>query len=474
MSLSLKHRAVLVRRQFFGRGAKGCVLAAMALSLWCGGLPLRGAVPLDAAGAAALAGAVPMLNVNLNNRKYHGNPVLRGGAKGEWDERGIGRVAVIRVGREDWRLWYSGQNAAGRVSLGLATSRDGIRWTKHPGNPVLEPSEPWEGSNLSPTSVVQAEGKFHLYYWGPGHLQPPKMKYIGLAVSEDGIRWTRQGAVDGHAGAVLGPEPEILNEAAASGGSGVDAAKVFLLREERKWLMIFTGFGRHGQWNGLAESADGIRWNKTRAPIAPVGGLLNRMTGDHRQSGQTLRSPVRVGSAWVALDFHTEDGAASPAVALSPDQWFSLGNRILFQNQDYEPGRVAPVSIEAADEWFHIYYAIYGGRDGASIGLVRAPLRSVRQPLVFWEDEAVPAAGRVSMVIEPDARPLALHFRSDREGELRFVVWNPGAAQWAELPGVKARANEVISPALPSHAKLRLRFTPVGGPARVSAWAVPE
>jgi hypothetical protein len=49
MNPLLEHRAFLVRHQFFGRGAKGCVLAAMALSLWCGGLPLLGAVPPPAA-----------------------------------------------------------------------------------------------------------------------------------------------------------------------------------------------------------------------------------------------------------------------------------------------------------------------------------------------------------------------------------------------------------------------------------------
>ena len=116
-------------------------------------------------------------------------------------------------------MWYACTGA--RRSIGLATSKDGVHWTKHPGNPVLEPTEAWEDGYLSPTSVLQVNGKFYLYYWGPSHVFPdrvtgklprPKMKYIGLATSDDGIHWTRQGAVDGRPGAVLGPEPPGINE----------------------------------------------------------------------------------------------------------------------------------------------------------------------------------------------------------------------------------------------------------------------
>ena len=79
---------------------------------------------LDASAAIALAETIPLLTVNLNNYKHPANPILTAGEKGEWDAAGIERVAVIRVGREDWRMWYActGQ----RHSIGLATSKDGV------------------------------------------------------------------------------------------------------------------------------------------------------------------------------------------------------------------------------------------------------------------------------------------------------------------------------------------------------------
>lgn len=96
----------------------------------------------DASAALALAETIPLLTVNLNNYKHPANPILTAGAKNEWDSAGIERVAVIRLRADDWRLWYActGQ----RQCIGLATSKDGINWAKHPGNPVLEPAEPWE------------------------------------------------------------------------------------------------------------------------------------------------------------------------------------------------------------------------------------------------------------------------------------------------------------------------------------------
>ena len=97
--------------------------------------------------------------------------------------------------------------------------------------------------------------------------------------------------MDGNKGAVLGPNPPGINEHAEAGGSGVDAAKVFYLPEEktRPWRMVYTAFGLHGQWNGLAESEDGVVWRRTQAPVAVHSGFYTRATANHHDSGQTIR-----------------------------------------------------------------------------------------------------------------------------------------------------------------------------------------
>lgn len=433
---------------------------------------------LDAAAALQLAQTIPLLSLNLNNYKHPANPILTAGAKGEWDESGIERVAVIRLKPDDWRMWYActGQ----RRSIGLATSRDGVRWTKHPGNPVLTPAEPWEGTYLSPSSVLFVNGRFYLYYWGPGHvypdpqtgkLPPPRMKYIALATSEDGIRWTRQGAVDGNKGAVLGPEPPGINEHPAVGGSGVDAAKVFFFPEEKQkpWRMIYTAFGLHGQWNGLAESDDGITWQRTRAPVADHSGFYTTANGDHHANGQTIRCPVRIGSLWAALSYELDARDSAPVLGLSLDRWVTLGRRTLYANQDYERGAQHPWSIEADGEWFYLYYST-GQR---ALGLIRAPKRHVHQPVLLWENQTIAPAGATTHVIESDTRPLTLHLVSDQPGELQSLAQNPATGEWLPLETTTIAPNQLTTQPPSAHAKRRWKFTPKQ-PAKVSAWLVPQ
>src|SRR5437867_3413569 len=69
-------------------------------------------------------------------------PVFTSGGKGQWDEKIRERGWIMR---EDgvWKLWYTGcdGSAEGTRLLGYATSPDGIRWTRHPRNPLLR--EQW-------------------------------------------------------------------------------------------------------------------------------------------------------------------------------------------------------------------------------------------------------------------------------------------------------------------------------------------
>lgn len=72
------------------------------------------------------------------------DPILTVGVKGGWDGVAISSASVLQD-REGWELFYVGYDRAisqrgpelKPLSLGRATSRDGIRWVKDPGNPVL-------------------------------------------------------------------------------------------------------------------------------------------------------------------------------------------------------------------------------------------------------------------------------------------------------------------------------------------------
>jgi len=63
-------------------------------------------------------------------------------------------------------------------------------WTKHPDNPLLSPTEPWEGVQAGEPTVVFVDGEFKMIYSGytTGEGGAPG---LGLATSPDGVNWTK-------------------------------------------------------------------------------------------------------------------------------------------------------------------------------------------------------------------------------------------------------------------------------------------
>ena len=70
------------------------------------------------------------------------NPVLEPGVTGGWEGKWVWYPEVLFID-EMYYMWYAGSNIGfwDRIDVGLATSSDGIEWTKHQQNPVLSPSQ---------------------------------------------------------------------------------------------------------------------------------------------------------------------------------------------------------------------------------------------------------------------------------------------------------------------------------------------
>jgi len=71
-------------------------------------------------------------------KPYKNNPILAPGKPGSWDELFVGVPQVIRHD-SIFYLFYMGGNEAGQMAVGLATSKDGLRFGKFEGNPILAP-----------------------------------------------------------------------------------------------------------------------------------------------------------------------------------------------------------------------------------------------------------------------------------------------------------------------------------------------
>ena len=95
--------------------------------------------------------------------------LLDTGPAGAWDDRVASFPGIWKDG-DTWYLVYEG--AADDIpfspgDIGLATSRDGKNFTKHPGNPILKHEKTgWERVNIGTPSLYKEKGTWHLFYHG--------------------------------------------------------------------------------------------------------------------------------------------------------------------------------------------------------------------------------------------------------------------------------------------------------------------
>ena len=138
-------------------------------------------------------GRVPRIGLatSADGRSWtkHGDPVLETGPRGSWDERGVADPYVFRSGNAFY-MYYLGQDRARRQRLGVATSDDGVHWRKLRAGPVLELGEPgaFDETGLGEPAVWQEQGSYWMLYTARDRKE---YRRLGLARSQDGIRWER-------------------------------------------------------------------------------------------------------------------------------------------------------------------------------------------------------------------------------------------------------------------------------------------
>jgi predicted GH43/DUF377 family glycosyl hydrolase len=131
----------------------------------------------------------------------HPDPVLVNGSSGEWDVN-LDYIGSVIFSDDTYTMWYSGWGNDIR-GVGLATSIDGIAWTKEANNPVFGagPEGSWDQDYVSCGDVTMVNDTFHMWY--TGYKDGYENSAIGHATSADGINWERDPA-----NPVLTVEPE--------------------------------------------------------------------------------------------------------------------------------------------------------------------------------------------------------------------------------------------------------------------------
>ncbi|MDD3642197.1 MAG: DUF2341 domain-containing protein [Candidatus Krumholzibacteria bacterium] len=190
--------------------------------------------------------------------RYPGNPLLEPGPAGTWDDHGATFASVIYDSLAgEFRMYYHGFSSGGIHQIGLATSPDGLAWTKYPGNPVMTPGPAdWDGGSVR-VPMVWKEGlaDFRMIYTGNGS---GGMR-IGYATSADGISWTKH------------PSNPVFNDPTWASGQTENWG---VMKVGSEYLMWYSNFGM--RQSGIAVSTDLVNWAPhTPGPIFASSGVAS-------------------------------------------------------------------------------------------------------------------------------------------------------------------------------------------------------
>jgi len=201
----------------------------------------------------------------INWIRHIGNPVLT--AEFDWEEDYLFGCAVIKDS-DTMKMWY-GCGYPG-PAIGYATSMDGKNWNKHPtpvlnSGPVSE----WDDGFIVPTTVIKNGDLFKLWYWAgrPGWPNKVSMPQTGLATSSDGINWTKYN--DTTTGVPFLYSDPVLKHGSGDWDED-RVIFPMVLKKESEYEVWYVGgrfAGLTGQHIGYAQSDDGINWVKHPEPV---------------------------------------------------------------------------------------------------------------------------------------------------------------------------------------------------------------
>ncbi|HVU88731.1 MAG TPA: hypothetical protein VHD36_15525 [Pirellulales bacterium] len=246
---------------------------------------------------------------------YEKNPVFTAAGADHWDVKIRERGWILRDG-DKYLMWYTGYNGqkTGFKMLGLATSDDGLTWTRYPKNPIYD--QHWTEDMM----VVKQGGTFYMFAEGfrfgraypfAGRLQDEPH----LLTSADGIKWTRPGPL------------EFRNSSGIKAG-GIYGTPVAWF-ENDQWYLFYEKMDL-GVW--LARSRDLRDWTNVQdEPVIMPG------PGDYDNRLIALNQIVKYKGRYYGY-YHamgdSEPGKWSTCVAVSDDlrTWHKYHNNPLVKN----------------------------------------------------------------------------------------------------------------------------------------------
>jgi predicted GH43/DUF377 family glycosyl hydrolase len=204
--------------------------------------------------------------------KSASNPVLNPGPAGSWEDCATGGTHVEKI-TGVYYMWYEGMRSGSPYDLGVASSFDGVNWTKSPLNPILRHGEAgsWDAGGLSSPAVLLESGRIKMWVNGGG---PAQHASIGYATAAYATRFTKE---PGNPVVDLGP-------LGSWDSQFVEYPSV--LEDGGAYKMWYAGSNGVLLGIGYAASADGLVWNKYEKNPVLTGGPLG--SWDEQVGDQTV------------------------------------------------------------------------------------------------------------------------------------------------------------------------------------------
>lgn len=164
------------------------------------------------------------------------NPIFH--PTGDWN---CGRAidAEVCEFNGQYFLYFATRDKDFKIQMqGVATAPAGTNfnredWTQACDKPILYPEYPWEGECIEGASIARKGDKLYMFYAGAYNNAPQQ---VGVAVSEDGINWTR-----------MSDEPFLRNGKPGEWNSSESGhPHIFTDLDERTYL-FYQGNNDHGK-----------------------------------------------------------------------------------------------------------------------------------------------------------------------------------------------------------------------------------
>lgn len=216
--------------------------------------------------------------------KYANNPMFSYGSAGQWDDSGVEHFCVVKE-KGDWHAWYAGDPGGRAWSIGYATSTDGVTWSKYGGNPIINPGTggSWDSGFIVPSCILKEENIYYMFYWGGSNPNDSTTWQAGYATSTDKINWTKYAGNPIFSGIVDEWDDGILD---------YDVINV-----SGTYYMFYQGNVASGATSaiGVATSTDKVNWSRAATNPFPRG--ANGTWDDEWNEGPTLI--YKLGFGWM-------------------------------------------------------------------------------------------------------------------------------------------------------------------------------